>query len=170
MELGAQDFYYYDEGALNSLKKGAKFVYIEAPKKAASHGYKVVVGGGKLSRKGHLKQALKYGAIATAADTITSKAVDKAVDKMLGESVYETVFPGIFITENGYYIDESGNIYNQEGTLLESDTIVSDAGNFVKKVGKGFIKANIKAQRNFDNTAIGGYCKAFRTNIKKKLK
>ena len=69
MKLGAQDLYYYDEGALNSLKKGAKFVYIKKKKKAASHGYKVVVGGGKLSRKGHLKQALKYGAIATAAKT-----------------------------------------------------------------------------------------------------
>lgn len=136
MELGAQDFYYYDEGALNSIKNGAKFLYVEAPKKSLKHGYHVVVGGGKLSRKGHLKQAIKYGAIATAADTATGKVVDKAIDKMLGEE----------------------------------SSLASDAGNFVKKVGKGFIKANNKAQRNFDNTAIGGYCKAFRTSLKKKLK
>ena len=60
--------------------------------------------------------------------------------------------------------------YTIDKMLGEESSLASDTENFVKKVGKGFIKANSKAQRNFDNTAIGGYCKAFRTNIKKKLK
>ena len=37
-------------------------------------------------------------------------------------NLYETDFPGMYMTEDGYYVTESGDIYDEEGTLLELGT------------------------------------------------
>lgn len=38
--------------------------------------------------------------------------------------LYETDFPGIYVTEDGYFVDDNGSVYDSDGDLIEENTLV----------------------------------------------
>lgn len=63
-------------------------------------------------------------------------------------NLYETDFPGMYMTEDGYYVTESGDIYDEEGTLLELGTAevvpISQAGAGFKTIEAQPVRDSIR--------------------------